>query len=627
MMNTNIVFKVKNEVENNLRNLFSEYQLDIYYRDIKNNPYFAKSDKTHLSQHSIHVVEHVVDFLIERNETDIRVIKISIIAAFLHDIGKGYMLWQTAIKDSKNMANKLNGYRHELGFLPFIYELLTASFNGKNVFNISNTDIYLIIITIASHHDKLIYKQNINKNSKLEFEISLINSITEDSLQDQRKKLKNVNKKANEYVDIIVNIILKTDYTEDDLFTIIKAKAALMRSDRKASALESDPSSMFFSKIEDNIIIKKDVKLKDFQIEFSEQYDKDLIFLNADTGAGKTLAVLGLVANMYYYKIISKVVLCLPTRFTTDSLYNSLSSYTNSMFNRFHGKNKGDSYIEKKNNTTFTNTFNICTADILFYQMLLFKEENNISIYNTKDSLIIFDELDSYDTKAIDNVCILIEKFAKKLNWKIVFMSATIPKALEKYLSKRLFKHLPKIKTVDAIGITPNKKYTFKNLFIKGIEEAFNNKDLLNDIKKHGHLLIYVNTIRDGDYMYEYVKSKFKNMDVILYSSGFNKVDSIMKEEQIEKALGKNGTKDKIVIMTQIGQMSLNISADVCLQAVAFWQDIIQRLGRTIRFTSSGLANIYFYIPHKNGKPFYAPYTNNFAIHPLIYKSITHIKK
>lgn len=99
--------------------------------------------------------------------------------------------------------------------------------------------------------------------------------------------------------------------------------------------------------------------------------------------------------------------------------------------------------------------------------------------------------------------------------------------------------------------------------------------------------------------------------NVHLYHSRFTEPDKLKKEEKIIKALGKKaweeGCAKGIVIMTQIGEMSINISAEIMISELCPIDRMIQRTGRLCRF-SDDMGKLYVLIPYRNKTIYPAPY-------------------
>jgi CRISPR-associated endonuclease/helicase Cas3 len=125
-----------------------------------------------------------------------------------------------------------------------------------------------------------------------------------------------------------------------------------------------------------------------------------------------------------------------------------------------------------------------------------------------------------------------------------------------------------------------------------------------------GAAIIYVNTVDRAMLFYDYFKKK--EVDTIVYHSRFTEPDKKLKEEALIKALGKakwikNEAKG-IAILTQIGEMSINISADIMISELCPIDRLTQRAGRLCRFDKDKIGELHIIVPQKNGEVYPAPY-------------------
>jgi CRISPR-associated endonuclease/helicase Cas3 len=109
---------------------------------------------------------------------------------------------------------------------------------------------------------------------------------------------------------------------------------------------------------------------------------------------------------------------------------------------------------------------------------------------------------------------------------------------------------------------------------------------------------------------YDWFKKQKANP--ILYHSRFTEPHKKDKEKELIDALGKvaweNNRANGIAILTQIGEMSINISADIMLTELCPIDRLTQRAGRLCRFDKTKIGELYVLIPQKNGIVYPAPY-------------------
>ena len=105
------------------------------------------------------------------------------------------------------------------------------------------------------------------------------------------------------------------------------------------------------------------------------------------------------------------------------------------------------------------------------------------------------------------------------------------------------------------------------------------------------------------------------DIPLIIYHSRFTEPGKKDIEAKLINTLGKTAWKNNetspvrgIAIMTQIGEMSVNISTEIMLSDVCPWDRLAQRIGRLVRFENQDSGICYLAHPIKNEKLFPAPY-------------------
>lgn len=371
-------------------------------------------------------------------------------------------------------------------------------------------------------------------------------------------------------------------------------------------------------------------------------WQDDLLLVRAPTGAGKTDAALLWASKQIENKKADRLVIAMPTRFTSNALSinvtKSLSDtglyHSSAWFNKFQQKIENGEIEKQKAEKIhefarlLETPVTVCTIDHLLMSLTLTREDQQLITFNLANSCLVIDEADFYDEFTQSNILVLLEILRY---WKVpvLLMSASLPESV-----------LPEYKKIGYAvkKILEDKSDNQRDRFV--IKEI-RNYEMLGDIadllslminKRSG--IIYANTVDKAVLYYkwfeEYNRSNTKKIDVILYHSRFTEPDKYKKENKIIEMLGHNAwdnnTANGIAIMTQIGEISINISADIMISEICPIDRLTQRAGRMCRFDKTKIGELYVLIPQKEGNLYPAPY-GTFDLHTKTWSSCEPLNK
>jgi CRISPR-associated endonuclease/helicase Cas3 len=380
-----------------------------------------------------------------------------------------------------------------------------------------------------------------------------------------------------------------------------------------------------------------------------EHWAEDFLLVKAPTGAGKTDASLLWASLQIKNKRAGRMVIAMPTRFTSNALAISVTEslsdtglyHSSAWFNKFQ-KQIDCNKIER--NTALKihelarvleTPVTVCTIDHLLTSLTLTREDHQLITFNLANSCLVIDEADFYDEFTQANILVLL-KILKYWRVPILLMSASLPESVL-YDYQKIGFNVNKI----LEDTSDNKRVRFIIKDIREYEEISQVEDLLYLMIEKGNGIIYANTIGKAisyfKWFSEYNETTENKINVIIYHSQFTEPDKEYKENIIINALGKNawenGIASGIIIMTQIGEMSINISADIMISEICPIDRLTQRTGRMCRFDKTKIGNLYVLIPLKDCTLYPAPY-GTFDLHskswtplePLI-KTLTYLEK
>lgn len=349
-----------------------------------------------------------------------------------------------------------------------------------------------------------------------------------------------------------------------------------------------------------------------------QHWKDDLLLVRAPTGAGKTDASLLWASLQIENKRADRLVIAMPTRFTSNALAinvaESLSDtglyHSSAWFAKFQEQIDAGLIIKQEAEKIhefarlLQTPITVCTIDHLLMALTLTREDHHLISFNLANSCLVIDEADFYDDFTQANILVLLEILRY---WKVpvLLMSASLPEAvLPSY--RKLGYDIDKI----VEDTSDNSRDRFEIKAIKEYSILEDISDLLDLCIEKGTAIIYANTVDKAVLFYNWFEKR--KAKPILYHSRFTEPDKKNIEQELIHALGKeaweNGSAQGIAILTQIGEMSINISADIMISELCPIDRLTQRAGRLCRFDKTKIGELHVLVPQKNDLVYPAPY-------------------
>ena len=327
-------------------------------------------------------------------------------------------------------------------------------------------------------------------------------------------------------------------------------------------------------------------------------WDDPFAILRAPTGAGKTDASLLWAQRQMARDRADRLVIAMPTRFTANSLaiattetLGSTGLYHSSAW--FQAKNEKLPNAERAHwqaelsyARQLETPVTVTTIDHLCLCLTGAREDHHAIFWNLAHSCVVIDEADFYDDFTQRNLVVLLRAL-RRLQVPVLLMSATVPESARD-LYALAGQHTARIwEDEQAQELTRPRCQLVR---AGHCSEPADAAGLLRRGLAGEPLIIYTNTVRRAQAYYDWLRHEAPDFkDVVLYHSRFTEPHKADLEERLKQLLGKDawetGTQRGIAILTQIGELSVNISADLMLSDLCPIDRLAQRVGRLARFS------------------------------------------
>ena len=515
--------------------------------------------------------------------------------AWLHDFGKAEMQWQDRLFTTQKLP------QHSLtSFLGCLWAF------GGNIRALSPNQLALSLAVLA-HHGQLhrgsfrAERYATNLNPMLEYWRELISetSIAPNGLKGfpVPYSAAKVCVRVAECCDSLIPN-MRRDSKFRGLYCLLLA--LLVESDHLASGGHS-PNPPLVSPPHVN------GELSTFQTGASAHLAQTLCAL-AGCGAGKTAMALERAARLAHENQIDRIVLCLPTRFTSNSLLRdmvNLYAYPNADVGLVHsealmvlreamGNDDESSFPESPEEQTETpegraaksvryeHAVTISTVDHLLMSLYHGYKFADRAFGNLLSSLVVFDEVHAYDTTTL-NAIREGQKVLNRYQVPTLFMSATLPS------TRRTFFGFSEPETIIEAD---NPFLPFRAEQLEGpltigkgfrLEATEIARQALRDAEGL-KLAIYANQIERAKALARAAKEELpEGTPIFCYHSELAPKDRRELEEKVLAAFKSENDKPMVLIATQAAELSLNISAERMITELAPADTLVQRAGRLHR--------------------------------------------
>ncbi len=354
---------------------------------------------------------------------------------------------------------------------------------------------------------------------------------------------------------------------------------------------------------------------------FRNNIEKKLFYIEAPTGSGKTnLSILVLAELLKNRKDTTKIFYVFPFTTLITQTFKFLKSNLNLKsfeIAEIHSKapfnKKEDDSVygnERKNyiDSLFVNYPISLISHIKFFDILTSNEkESNYLLHRIANSVVIIDEIQSYNPSEWDKVNYLIQKYSETFNIIFIIMSATLPK-----ISKLLIdKSAPS--NDDFVYLVSNKSEYFSNPNFKErvkfrfdyLDEEFSLAWLSDKIFNHSET--YYDNNNGVKAIVEFVKkiSAHKLFKIVSEDERFCCYEKIIitgtilepRRKEIINYLKSDEVNNKkvLVITTQVIEAGLDIDMDIGFKDKAILDSEEQFAGRINRNATKSNSELFLF--------------------------------
>jgi CRISPR-associated endonuclease/helicase Cas3 len=206
-----------------------------------------------------------------------------------------------------------------------------------------------------------------------------------------------------------------------------------------------------------------------------------------------------------------------------------------------------------------------------------------IGISEMIGGLFIFDEIHAYDAHVVALIAEMV-KVLHQIGGRFLFMSATFPPFLKDLLKDAIGEPVPEF-TLEPEDDWSTKFLSQARHRLRWRDEPLEAlvPDILQATEEGKRVLVVANRVAQAQEIYRALRERIHG--VHLLHSRFAHRDRVRREQTIIGALqGENQTLVRVLVATQVVEVSLDVSFDTLFTEVAPVDDLLQRFGRVNRY-------------------------------------------
>jgi CRISPR-associated endonuclease/helicase Cas3 len=542
-------------------------------------------------------LESLIDAIIEQidSENASLIKEVFENAIFLHDLGKKNPCFQAKkmgnplFKEHLNCGDSSHSHRGALEYIHYYLPVINQIKDDNTFFRLTYI-LYNFAYHIDKHHGYL----------------GSIETYCCATQQEQREHpaFNNAKKGIDRYLDkkfefyilnkLLFSLLVSSDYyaTTDYMSGLKTDDFGVFSSSKKQKLNELFSTFTCKLKNDDGINKLRSEMFQEAEDNLLKNLDKNIFYLEAPTGSGKTITSINLALKLLEnHEHLNKLLYIFPfntlveqTKNVFDNIFQNefsieaINSITPITIAEKDQEDEESNYEKSYVNRLFFHAPAIITTHVALFDILFgTSKEDNFPLWQLANSVIILDEIQSYNNHLWWYMVEFFDKYATLLNMKIIIMSATLPK-LDYFLEEKnnfvaligdkkkrdLFQHkLFKDRVKINFLLDKTEKITIPRL-VEIIKEQPKDKKILFEFIKKQSAREFYNTIKD---MFE---------NVYELSGDDNKAYR-------QYVINKSKTKPLIIVATQVIEAGVDIDMDIGFKDISTIDSEEQFMGRINR--------------------------------------------
>lgn len=413
-----------------------------------------------------------------------------------------------------------------------------------------------------------------------------------------------------------------TVHNIDEFYSLFKKQEIYRNIIRHKEAAEGKGTSPFGEK---NINRLRSEMFLEAENNLEKNYDKNMFYLEAPTGSGKTNTSINLAFKLLKNnKTLNKIFYIFPfntlaeqTKKSLDDIFQENQQMKNEIavinsitpIKVIDAEENNHEIREKAINIKIDYEKAFLDRQFLHYPIVLtthinlfshlfgVSREEVFTLAHIANSVIILDEIQSYKNSIWKEIITFLNKYAKLLNLKIIIMSATLPRLDRLIDCEKSF-----------VNLIENRSYYFENPLFKNRVQldfsllVYKKNEMLEKLTEkvtasakeiEGNILVeFINKNRAMDFYKSMEKINIEeklNKEIRLITGDDNKADrnKIITQVKCEKNI--------ILIATQVIEAGVDIDMDRGFKDISILDAEEQFLGRINRSCSKSGSRVYFF--------------------------------